>query len=171
MNVEIGAEAALFPEKEYRNGIAVAVHHLSMNPPVHVRLSLVNQFSLNPPVCLDLSTNYPCICQTAYKSCTSTRQPATFSCLRPTHRESAKLFFPVVRIGTPRPPHPQASVYPPPPFGSGGSTLACGRRVGESQLVRGDKHYGTLGICVLCGPTPSLPCAFLTLSMQRQLAS
>ncbi len=26
MNVEIGAEAALFPEKEYKNGIAVAVH-------------------------------------------------------------------------------------------------------------------------------------------------
>ena len=26
MNVEIGAEAALFPEKEYINGIAVAVH-------------------------------------------------------------------------------------------------------------------------------------------------
>jgi hypothetical protein len=25
MNVEIGAEAALFPEKEYINGIAVAV--------------------------------------------------------------------------------------------------------------------------------------------------
>jgi hypothetical protein len=25
MNVEIGAEAALFPEKEYKNGIAVAV--------------------------------------------------------------------------------------------------------------------------------------------------
>jgi hypothetical protein len=25
MNVEIGAEAALFPEKEYRNGIAIAV--------------------------------------------------------------------------------------------------------------------------------------------------
>jgi hypothetical protein len=28
MNVEIGAEAALFPEKEYINGIAVAVHTL-----------------------------------------------------------------------------------------------------------------------------------------------
>ncbi len=27
MNVEIGAEAALFPEKEYINGIAVAVPH------------------------------------------------------------------------------------------------------------------------------------------------
>ncbi len=27
MNVEIGAEAALFPEKEYINGIAVAVHY------------------------------------------------------------------------------------------------------------------------------------------------
>ena len=26
MNVEIGAEAALLPEKEYINGIAVAVH-------------------------------------------------------------------------------------------------------------------------------------------------
>jgi hypothetical protein len=26
MNVKIGAEAALFPEKEYINGIAVAVH-------------------------------------------------------------------------------------------------------------------------------------------------
>ncbi len=29
MNVEIGAEAALFPEKEYINGIAVAVHSIS----------------------------------------------------------------------------------------------------------------------------------------------
>jgi hypothetical protein len=28
MNVEIGAEAALFPEKEYINGIAVAVQKL-----------------------------------------------------------------------------------------------------------------------------------------------
>jgi hypothetical protein len=27
MNVEIGAEAALFPEKECINGIAVAVYH------------------------------------------------------------------------------------------------------------------------------------------------
>jgi hypothetical protein len=29
MNVEIGAEAALFPEKEYINGIAVAVYNSS----------------------------------------------------------------------------------------------------------------------------------------------
>ncbi len=28
MNVEIGAEAALFPEKEYTSGIAVAVYYL-----------------------------------------------------------------------------------------------------------------------------------------------
>jgi hypothetical protein len=27
MNVEIGAEAVLFPEKEYINGIAVAVYY------------------------------------------------------------------------------------------------------------------------------------------------
>jgi hypothetical protein len=30
MNVEIGAEASLFPEKEYINGIAVAVLHKSL---------------------------------------------------------------------------------------------------------------------------------------------
>ncbi len=30
MNVEIGAEAALFPEKEYINGIAVAVHSFTI---------------------------------------------------------------------------------------------------------------------------------------------
>jgi hypothetical protein len=29
MNVEIGAEAALFPEKEYINGIAVAVRNFT----------------------------------------------------------------------------------------------------------------------------------------------
>jgi hypothetical protein len=29
MNVEIGAEAALFPEKEFINGIAVAVRYCS----------------------------------------------------------------------------------------------------------------------------------------------
>ncbi len=36
MNVEIGAEVAQFPEKEYINGIAVAVYLESMrseNPP------------------------------------------------------------------------------------------------------------------------------------------
>ncbi len=31
MKVEIGAEAALFPEKEYINGIAVAVYCISVN--------------------------------------------------------------------------------------------------------------------------------------------
>ncbi len=34
MNVEIGAEAALFPEKEYINGIAVAVFKLQF---IHIR--------------------------------------------------------------------------------------------------------------------------------------
>jgi hypothetical protein len=29
MNVEIGAEATLFPEKEYINGIAIAVYRLA----------------------------------------------------------------------------------------------------------------------------------------------
>ncbi len=31
MSVEIGAEAVQFPEKEYINGIAVAVHYLSFS--------------------------------------------------------------------------------------------------------------------------------------------
>jgi hypothetical protein len=30
MNVEIGTEAAQFPEKEYINGISVAVHHIKL---------------------------------------------------------------------------------------------------------------------------------------------
>jgi hypothetical protein len=33
MNVEIGAESALFPEKEYINGIAVAVQVMSLVSP------------------------------------------------------------------------------------------------------------------------------------------
>ncbi len=34
MNVEIGAEAALFPEKEYLNGIAVAVRNQKSIPAI-----------------------------------------------------------------------------------------------------------------------------------------
>jgi hypothetical protein len=37
MNVEIGAEAALFPQKEYINGIAVAVNQLSSQLLCHVQ--------------------------------------------------------------------------------------------------------------------------------------
>jgi hypothetical protein len=43
MNVEIGAEAALFPEKEYINGIAVAVH-----PTLHHSLPVSHTPLLNP---------------------------------------------------------------------------------------------------------------------------
>ncbi len=60
-------------------------------------------------------------------------------------------FFPVVGIGTPPTPHPQASV-PPSPGSGGRSTLAGERRVGgEFQFRRGDIHCGTLYIYVLCG--------------------
>ncbi len=31
MNVEIGTEAARFPEKEYKNGISCSVGHLPLN--------------------------------------------------------------------------------------------------------------------------------------------
>jgi hypothetical protein len=58
---------------------------------------------------------------------------------------------PVVGIGTPPPPYPQASVPTPPP-GSGGRvhSLAVEGKAG-SQFQRGDRHRGTLGIYVLCG--------------------
>ncbi len=46
MNVEIGAEAVLFPEKEYINGIAVAVY---TNKVLHIQLMLQ---SLHPIRCV-----------------------------------------------------------------------------------------------------------------------
>jgi hypothetical protein len=52
MNVEIGAEAALFPEKEYINGIAVTVYTVYIKPKEYFKQScdtfssLVNQFIL-----------------------------------------------------------------------------------------------------------------------------
>ena len=42
MNVEIGAEAALFPEKEYINGIAVAVYWDFSHTYFEYRLSTVS---------------------------------------------------------------------------------------------------------------------------------
>jgi hypothetical protein len=57
MNVEIGAEAVLFPEKEYINGIAVAV------------LLLRHSASFPAPPC---STSAPAFSSTAALSCSGT---------------------------------------------------------------------------------------------------
>jgi hypothetical protein len=43
MNVEIGAEAALFPEKEYLNGIAFSVYHLTLD--LKQKIAKVSLFS------------------------------------------------------------------------------------------------------------------------------
>ncbi len=44
MNVEIGAEAALFPEKEYINGILIAVKDkLPSSPPIFLYLIFKNR--------------------------------------------------------------------------------------------------------------------------------
>jgi hypothetical protein len=48
MNVEIGAEAAIFPEKEYINGIAVAVNMYYKKPTTLTRAHLIER-----------ETNYP----------------------------------------------------------------------------------------------------------------
>ncbi len=45
MNVEIGAEAALFPEKEYLNGIAVAVYTPADRRKVFLRFNTFISFS------------------------------------------------------------------------------------------------------------------------------
>jgi hypothetical protein len=45
MNVEIGAEAALFPEKEYINGIAVAVWCTLFPPAAEICARLAGNFS------------------------------------------------------------------------------------------------------------------------------
>jgi hypothetical protein len=59
-------------------------------------------------------------------------------------------FSPVVGIGTPPTPNPQASVSPP-PLVLGGETHSLAREgMGESQFRRGDIHCGTLYICTLC---------------------
>jgi hypothetical protein len=69
-------------------------------------------------------------------------------------RQNAKLFSPVVGIGTTPTPHPQASKPPPPRFWGEGHTRwrERGWDLGESQFRRGDIHCGTLYIYVLCGP-------------------
>jgi hypothetical protein len=59
-------------------------------------------------------------------------------------------FSPVVGIGTPPPPHPQASVPPPPCFWPEGKHSLASEGLGESQFRRGDIHCGTLYIYVLC---------------------
>jgi hypothetical protein len=59
------------------------------------------------------------------------------------------VFSPIVGIGTSTPPHPQASVTPPPGI-KGGRHLLEGEGVGESQYRRGDICFGTVYIYVLC---------------------
>ncbi len=69
--------------------------------------------------------------------------------------QSSRLFFPVVRIGS---PHPLTrECCSPLPFGNkGGDTLACGGGGGRTQFRRWDRHYGTLiplrwkGACEEC---------------------
>jgi hypothetical protein len=58
-------------------------------------------------------------------------------------------FFPVVGIGTPPTPHPQASA--PPPFGPGGrGTLAGERRGGRVPIpTRGHTLWYSVYICAL----------------------
>ncbi len=60
-------------------------------------------------------------------------------------------FFPVVRIGTPPTPHPQAIVSPPPLVPGGGAHSLTREGAGESQFRRGDIHCSTLYINLLCG--------------------
>jgi hypothetical protein len=68
--------------------------------------------------------------------------------LYPQSRQSAKPFSPVVGIGNPLTPHPQASVPPPRVLGGVAHSLAR-EGLGESQFRRGDIYCGTLYIRTL----------------------
>jgi hypothetical protein len=48
MNVEIGTEAAQFPEKEYINRISVAVWRLSFYHPIHPQRGLILSIHKKP---------------------------------------------------------------------------------------------------------------------------
>ncbi len=63
----------------------------------------------------------------------------------PQSRQSARLFLQSSELG----PADKCA----PRFRGGGDTLACGKGGGGSQFGRGDRHYGTLGIYVLCAPS------------------
>jgi hypothetical protein len=72
------------------------------------------------------------------------------------HRVGRVLSFsPVVGIGTPPTPHPQASVSPPLVLGEE-ARLPAREGAGESQFRRGDIHCGTLYIIVLCALSTAL---------------
>ncbi len=74
-----------------------------------------------------------------------------------THRVvSARLFIQAFELGSPPPPHPQASM-PTPLVGGGGAHSLPGEGVEGSQFRRGDQHCSTLGIDVICAnKVPSL---------------
>jgi hypothetical protein len=65
--------------------------------------------------------------------------------------------YTVVRIGTPPPPHTQASVIPLLWF-RGERPTGLREGVGESQFRRRDRHCGTLVTYVLCGQKDKKTC-------------
>ncbi len=88
-------------------------------------------------------------------------------------------FFPVVRIGTIEPPHPQASVSTRLVVGG---THSLGNRGGGSQFGRGDRHCGTLVwvryfcckyLCRFAGPSscPVKTCKWGALHNPREMSA
>jgi hypothetical protein len=75
-------------------------------------------------------------------------------CCTPQSGQSAKLFSPVVGIGTPPPQHPQASMPPPHLWfrSGGGATLTCGRGGGGVSIpTREQTLWYSVYLCtVLC---------------------
>ncbi len=68
------------------------------------------------------------------------------------HRVDRVLSFsPVIEIGTPPTPHPQASVLPPPFWFRGEGHSRWRERGWECPNYNVDIHYGTLYICTLWG--------------------
>jgi hypothetical protein len=75
----------------------------------------------------------------------------------PSHRVGRVLsFFPVVGIGTPQTPHPQASVPPPPVLGGGAHSLAR-EGLGESRNSDEGTYTVVLFICTCFVSLPMPP--------------
>jgi hypothetical protein len=52
------------------------------------------------------------------------------------------------KLGLPHPLGRRQVCTPPPLVREGGSAVACGSGGGEAQFQRGDRHCGSLGICI-----------------------
>ncbi len=123
--------------RDYQVGCQVA----GSDPPPSISWQLLDPSGTQPPHPSDI----PLIFYILYAATGTFRLPLLKLAGTPPPILSWQL--PVVGIGIPPTPHPQASVTPPPVLGGVAHSLVR-EGVGESQFQRGDFLCGTLNICM-----------------------